>query len=174
MFSIVKTCWEKIKRIIRFIIQDVAQIHMAEEKWIGLFQFVKFGIVGISNTVISYIIFLLVLLSFQYFGAFAKTDYLIGQFCGFVVSVLWSFTLNRRFVFSDGEEKSPWFRALLKTYASYALTGLIISPGISALCVEFLRIPKVIAPIISLLITVPLNFILNKYWAFKTPEKEKK
>ena len=174
MFSIVKTFWKQIKIIIRFVVEDVAKIHITEDKWNGLFQFIKFGIVGISNTVISYIIFLLALLFFQYFRVFAKTDYLIGQFCGFVVSVLWSFTLNRKFVFSDGEEKSPWFRALLKTYASYALTGLIISPGLSALCVEFLRIPKVIAPIVSLLITVPLNFILNKYWAFKTPEKEKK
>ena len=60
---------------------------------------------------------------------------------------------------------------LIKTYISYAFTGLFLNSILSLLWVEVFGIPKIIAPIINLLVSVPLNFIMNKFWAFRKTEK---
>lgn len=138
---------------------------LGRNNWIG--QFIKFGIVGLSNTVVSYIVYLAGFLTFQKLGILPKVDFLIAQYLGFVVSVLWSFVLNRKFVFRADNESIPWQRALLKTYASYAFTGLLLNSILSVLWVEWVGISKLVAPLLNLLISVPINFILNKYWAFK-------
>ncbi len=132
-------------------------------------QFIKFGIVGLSNTIISYIIYVVSLLLFQKGNILPNYDYLIAQVISFVISVLWSFYWNNKYVFSteEGEERNLLL-ALCKTYASYAFTGLFLNSILSVLWVEILHLPKLIAPLINLVISVPINFLMNKFWAFKT------
>lgn len=131
-------------------------------------QFIRFGIVGLSNTIISYLIYIVCLKLFERFGLFLKADYVISSVIAFLLSVLWSFYWNNKYTFKkeNGEYRSVW-KALFKTYLSYALTGLILNNIFLYIWVEMLGISKSIAPIINLIVTVPLNFILNKYWAFR-------
>ena len=71
-------------------------------------------------------------------------------------------------VFTNKEgEKRNLFSALMKTYATYGFTGLFLSEVLLMLWVNKLGINEYIAPIINLLVTVPLNFLMQKYWAFK-------
>lgn len=135
-------------------------------RWNNLIQFIKFGIVGLSNTMISYVIYAGTLLLMQKKNILPQIDYLLAQLIGFMLSVLWSFYWNRRFVFREGAERVAWPKALLKTYLSYAFTGIFLNSVLSFVWVEYLQIPKLIAPIINLIVSVPLNFILNKFWAF--------
>lgn len=152
----------------RFVIFNIFHIKLSKEKWEGFLQFVKFGIVGLSNTVISYMVYVIALLLFQKANILPMVDYLVAQFIGFVLSVLWSFYWNRKYVFkSDDDSSMPWFVALFKTYVSYAFTGIFLSTLLSYIWVQCVGIPKIIAPIINLLVSVPLNFVLNKFWAFK-------
>ena len=58
-------------------------------------QFVKFGIIGLSNTVISYILNVAVLLILSPFSV--SWDFFAGNMVGFLLSVLWSFYWNNRF-----------------------------------------------------------------------------
>src|SRR5574344_1817420 len=128
-------------------------------------QFIKFGIVGLSNTIISYLVYTILV----YFGVY----YLISSIIGFIVSVLNSFFWNNKYIFIENKSQSI-FKSLLKTFASYAFTGLVLSNVLLYTAVSFFNISKYIAPLISLGITVPLNFVLNKFWAFrenKTNEK---
>ena len=127
-------------------------------------QFVKFGIVGVSNTVLSYVIYAVMV----YIGC----HYLVASVASWIISVSWSFYWNDRMVFTleDGEQRS-WWRALLKTFASYALTGLVLANILLVLQIDVLGISEYLAPIINLIITVPLNFLLNRNWAFKTKER---
>lgn len=67
----------------------------------------------------------------------------------------------------DGEHRSL-LKSLLKTYVSYSFTGLFLNSILLVLWVQVFHINEFIAPIINLLVSVPLNFIINKYWAFKT------
>ena len=129
-------------------------------------QFVKFGIIGLSNTVISYILNVAVLLILSPFSV--SWDFFAGNMVGFLLSVLWSFYWNNRFVFTmqEGQQRSVW-KALLKTYLAYGFTGIILNNILSWLWITKFGISKFIAPVINLIISVPLNFIINKLWAFR-------
>jgi putative flippase GtrA len=58
-------------------------------------------------------------------------------------------------------------KALIKTFISYAGTGLVLSSAMLILWIDIVQLSKYIAPIINLIITVPVNFVVNKVWAFK-------
>ena len=128
-------------------------------------QFIKFGIVGITNTVINYTIYVILV----YFDM----SYIFASICAFIISVINAFIWNNVFVFKkqEGEKRNLW-KALVKTFLSYAGTSLVLHNILLAFFVEILRISKYIAPLISLVITIPLNFLLNKFWSFKGEKAE--
>ena len=164
-----KACWNIIEAITRFFLLKVFRLKLSEEQVQAFLQFVRFGLVGLSSTVIAYGIFVVSLFLLQHFHVFPHYDYLVAQFISFALSVLWSFIWNNRFVFKEqeGESRNLW-RTLLKTYVSYSFTGLFLSSALSYLWVDVIGIPKLYAPIINLLFTVPLNFFINKFWAYRT------
>ena len=93
-------------------------------------------------------------------------DYLVALFFGFVISVAWAFFFNRRFVFrSPG---APWKESLIKVYITYSITGIGLSSLLSLLWVQVFDIPKEIVTIINDILCFPVNFLLNKYWSFRT------
>ncbi|HIS99472.1 MAG TPA: GtrA family protein [Candidatus Faecaligallichristensenella faecipullorum] len=123
-------------------------------------QFVKFGLVGLSNTAVSmacYYIFLWI----------DPSLYMVGSIVGTIVSIANAFFWNDRFVFTGTESgwKSKLGR-LGKTYISYGGTS-ILSNVLLWIEVSFFGVGKVIAPIVNLIITIPLNFVINKFWTFK-------
>ncbi|QUO20778.1 GtrA family protein [Clostridiaceae bacterium Marseille-Q4143] len=164
--------WKLLEKIIRFILEKTIHINISADQWNGLVQFIKFGIVGLSNTVISYLLYVGALLIFQKKQWIPSIDYLVAQVIAFVLSVLWSFYWNNKYVFkqNEGQERNI-FAALLKTYVSYAFTGLFLNSVLSFIWVEIIGVSKLIAPIINLLVSVPINFLMNKFWAFKTESK---
>jgi len=142
------------------------QILLTKKKCAFLPQFIKFGIVGLSNTVISYILYSVVV----YFGI----HYLIASIIAFSISVLNSFFWNNKYVFKkdDGQKRSI-FHSIIKTYISYAFSGLILSNILLFIFIDILHISKYLAPFFGLVITIPLNFILNKKWAFQSVKHNK-
>ena len=140
------------------------------EKQAALVQFIKFGIIGVSNTVISYVLNAATLLILKPYEV--SWDYIAGNIISFVLSVLWSFYWNNKYVFTAGEdEQRSTIKALMKTYVSYGFTGIVLNNILSYLWIEKLGISKYIAPLFNLLLSVPLNFIINKFWAFRTKKK---
>ena len=96
-----------------------------------------------------------------------RYNYLLAQVVAFVLSVLWSYYWNNKIVFeSEDNSAGSTLKRLMKTFASYAFTGLFLSAILLYLWVDIVHLSEYIAPIINLLITVPLNFIINKFWAF--------
>lgn len=135
----------------------------------ALIQFIKFGIVGVSNTLVNYVIYACSLLLMKNAGLFPKVNYLIAQGIAFFLSVLWSYFWNSRFVFKEEEGTTRnGFVTLVKTYISYSFTGLFLNSILLILWISMLHISDMIAPLINLIVTIPLNFIINKFWAFKT------
>ena len=138
------------------------------ERISALSQFFRFCIVGVSNTLISYVIYAVTLAGLKKASLFPEYDYLIAQVTMFVLSVLWSFYWNNRMVFTlkEGEHRTLW-KALMKTYISYSFTGLFLNSFLLVLWVKKLGVSEFIAPLLNLIISVPLNFIINKFWAFR-------
>ena len=133
----------------------------------SLVQFVKFGLVGVTNTAVSYVINILVLKLLQPYHL--PWDYVAGNVVAFVLSVLWSFYWNNKYVFRKGEGQTRNLgKALLKTYVAYGLTGIVLANVLSWVWINVFGISKYVAPLINLVISIPLNFIVNKFWAFRT------
>jgi len=129
-------------------------------------QFIRFGIVGLSNTAISYIIYSVLV--------YVGLHYLVASIIAFIISVLNSFLWNNKYVFRKGDEqKRNIIHSLIKTYISYAFTGLVIQNLLLFVFIDIFYLSKYIAPFFGLLITVPLNFFLNKLWAFKSVQSKK-
>ena len=147
-------------------ILSVFHISLSEGKERALIQFIKFGIVGVSNTLLSYAINVAALLALS--PLHLSWDYFAANIIAFILSVAWSFFWNNKYVFTAREgEKRNIPAALFKTYVSYAVTGLVLANVLSYIWVDVLGISKFIAPLLNLVISVPVNFVLNKLWAFK-------
>lgn len=124
-----------------------------------IIQFIKFGFVGGINTVLSYAIYyvLCIILGF---------NYLLSQGIAWFITVFISYVLNNIMTFSDGGSTNWSIKNLVKVYISYSVTGLFLATFLSWIWVDVLSIEKAFAPIINLFFTIPLNFLLNKYWAY--------
>lgn len=121
-------------------------------------QLVGFCLVGMLNNVIAFGVYILCLQLGMY--------YIVANVCGFLISVLNSYYWNNKYVFRAGNT-SHWCKKLLKTYISYAGTGIVLSNVLLALWVELCEVPETFAPLITLVVTVPANFLLNKFWTFR-------
>ena len=124
-----------------------------------LFQFIKFGLVGVSNTLVAWFCYYL-------FLWFDEDLYIVGSVVGGIASIANAFYWNDKFVFkSNNNDWRSKLKRLGKTYISYGGTSLF---GLFLLWVEvrFLGVSKVIAPPLNLIITIPLNFMLNRNWTF--------
>lgn len=159
-----------LNKIIETIVDKILSItgNKNENLRNSIVQFIKFGIVGVSNTLISYILYVAVLLLLKQANILQNVNYLVAQFVAFVLSVLWSFYWNNRMVFvlEENQTRNLW-KALIKTYISYSFTGIFLNSALLVLWVKVFHISEFIAPIINLLVSVPLNFIINKFWAFR-------
>lgn len=119
-------------------------------------EFIKFGIVGVSNTLISLCIY--------YILVYFNMNYIIANTIGFIISVLNAYYWNNKYVFN--KTTKGILQSLIKTFASYGVT-FVLSTVLLVIMVDYLNISQIIAPILNLIITIPLNFLLNKFWAFK-------
>ena len=147
----------------------------------GFWQFVKFVLVGVSNTLISEGVYVLLV----YF----KVHYLLAGFIGFTLSVCNAYYWSSRYIFKEGREHRVWWKMLLKTYLAY-FWGYLASGVLLVFWIEIVDISNWMVPLavwfaehgvesfdaqflgsvlaagINLLITVPMNFFINKYWAY--------
>ena len=133
----------------------------------GLVQFIKFGLVGVSNTLISYAVENGCY--YWLFTSLAEWPRVIwANVLAFVISVTNSYYWNNRFVFRKGE-KLGWrthLKTYLKTVACYGVTGLLLGPALKGLLTGW-GVPYYLGSLLTLVVTISLNFVLNKFWAYR-------
>lgn len=134
-------------------------IEKLKELWkkTGL-QFVKFGIVGVSNTLVALLTY--------YMAVFLGCHYLFANALGFVVGTLNAYWWNGHFVFKQEAAKSGLgLKSLFKSYISYGIS-FVLSSVLLYLQVQILGVSEMLSPIFNLMITTPLNFFMNKLWVY--------
>ena len=126
-----------------------------------IIDFIKFSFVGIINTIVSYIL----INTFHYV---LKIDVILSNLFTFLLSVLLSYILNSIFVFKLKDHSiKTILKSIIKAYLSYAFTGIILTSILLEIECNKIGIPLYIASLMNLIITVPLNFLMNRYWTFR-------
>jgi len=121
-----------------------------------LVQFVKFGVVGISNTLITFAVYTVLL---KVFGVW----YIAASAIGFVVGATNGFLLNRRWTFSDhvGDSLTPVRWGVVQT------AGLGLNLGLLYLLVHDAGLDELVAQAIATLVVTVSTFIVNRAWTFR-------
>ena len=119
-------------------------------------QFLKFVSVGLTSTVINYLVFYTLY-------SFFNSNYLFSSGTGYIVGVYAGFALNKGWTF-EVEDNSIYF--LVKYFITYTIS-LIISLILLRFFVITLGIMVEWANVIVIGFTTLANFIGTKYWVFK-------
>jgi putative flippase GtrA len=121
-------------------------------------QFLKFGIVGVSNTLLFFATYTLLL---KVFGVW----YIAASGIGFAVGATNGFLLNRRWTFHGhvGDGLTPMRWAIVQG------CGLGLNLGLVYLFVHDLGMDKLVGQIPATAIVTVLTFAVNRSWTFRTP-----
>lgn len=138
---------------------DKFGIHSKQDFLGFVWQVVKFGIVGCSNTVISLVVYwVLCYLGMHYIVSFA-----IGE----VISILNAYIWSSLFVFRQKEgQRRNHGKAMVRVFVIY-LSTFLLAELLLYVQVDCLSWNEKLAPVLNLLCTIPINFLLNKFWAFE-------
>ncbi len=111
-------------------------------------EFVRFLIGGISNTVFTYAIYLLLLMFFP-----AMPSYIAS----FIIGIISGYVINSLFVFSS--------KLNLKRFAVFPLVQLVNLLAGSAILwigINTIGLDARVAPLLSIAATIPINFVLSR------------
>lgn len=127
---------------------------------------------------------------------FFRVHYLLAEFIGFSISVCNAYYWSSRYIFNDDNGvRRIWWKQLIKTYLAY-FWGYLVSALLLVIWIEIVDVSSWMVPLaewfamhdikrldaeflgrvlaagINLFITVPMNYVLNKYWAFGQKTKK--
>lgn len=162
---------ELLIRMLDFFLVIVSRIlkrNVRLSNYEGLKQFIRFGIVGVSNTLISYVFYTGALLAMRNMRLDYEYDYIFAGIAAFFTSATWSYYWNNKKVFinSTGLKLGMSFSGLVKTYIAYSFSGIFLGSLLLTLWVDVMEISEYIAPLLNVVIHVPINFVINKFWTF--------
>ena len=121
-----------------------------------LYRFIKFGVVGVLNTAINWIIFIVL----NMLGVY----YIFSNIIAYSLSTLNSYLWNSKWVFkyngNDIKETTVKFIVL-------NVIGLILNTSILYILVDIVGLYKIVALIITTAIVMIINYFINKLWVFR-------
>jgi putative flippase GtrA len=125
--------------------------------WPLIVQFVKFGTVGISNTLLTFVVYTALI---KLFGVW----YLAASAIGFVVGAVNGFMLNSRWTFKGhaADTLTPVRWAIVQG------CGLGIDLGLLYVLVHEARLDKLLGQALAIGVVVVVTFLANRAWTFRS------
>ena len=122
-----------------------------------LIQFIKFGVVGVSNTLLTFVVYTTLL---KAFGVW----YLAASAVGFMVGATNGFIFNRRWTFADhvGDSLTPVRWAIVQG------SGLGINLLLLYLFVDSAHLDKLLAQAFATAVVTVTTFFANRAWTFRS------
>ena len=120
-------------------------------------EFVKFAIVGISNTLIHLLILYLLV---EFFSVY----YIFASLIAFIVAVTNSFVLNTLWTFKKNIKHK-----VTKKYSRFFIVSIIaaiFNLFFLYLFTEYFELWYMLSQLMSIIITLIINFVGNKFWTF--------
>ncbi|MDD5180281.1 MAG: GtrA family protein [Gallionellaceae bacterium] len=108
----------------------------------------RFVVAGGINTIFSYVLYLLLL---------PITAYVIAYSISFIAGVVSGYTLNTLLVF-----KQPWTLKKLFQYPLVYIAQYLVGIVLLSILVGYLNINERLAPLVNVVLLLPLTFILSK------------
>jgi len=125
-------------------------------------QFIKFSLVGLVNTAIHYGIFIFL---YKFVGVY----HLFASGIGFCFAMANSYVMNKRWTFkSSGSDVR---REIIK-FIIVNLISLAINLGSMAVLVELFSIQPPVAQLVTIGVTLAVNFSGNRFWTFKVKQED--
>ena len=121
-------------------------------------QLVRFGIVGGAGFAVNLAVYALFVHPFG-------VDYHVAAVVAWLVAVVNNFVHNRHWTF-DARDGLVHFQAM--RFLVVSLCALVVSLFLLTLLVEGAGLPKVAAQALAVAASMPLNFLGNKLWSFRT------
>lgn len=116
----------------------------------------KFIIIGISNTIISYVTFVIM------FDFVTTHSAFLSQCISYSAGIVWSFIWNKNWTFENKQQSNSFFKFIITQVSLLLLSALSLN-----YCVNIFTIDaKIIWVFVMAIITV-INFLLSKFWVFR-------
>ena len=128
-------------------------------------KFSKFAVIGVSNTLISYLVFIAavtVLADFAWRGA-------VSQLLGYGVGTFWSYYWNRKWSF----QSKGRIGAEMGRFIATQVICLLLSASLIGILVDILSLAPTPSWIIVTAAIFLLNFALLRRWVFEEVEQDR-
>lgn len=112
-------------------------------------EFLRFLVMGGTNTIVAYAIYLLLLQWMRY--EFAYT-------IGYAVGIVMAYGLSAMFVF-----RKPMRRRSALRFPLVYVAQFLVSLGLLRLAVEIIHIPQWLALGFAVILTIPVTFLLSRW-----------
>lgn len=122
-------------------------------------QAVRFGLVGVLNTLIDYAVYSLLLLI-----PFVREHYVIAQVIGYCAGLANSLYFNKKWTFAQKERVS---KGQLVAFLAVNLAALGVSTAVLVAAQEWMGLGPYIGKIVATLFSMAVNFLGNKVMVFK-------
>ena len=117
-------------------------------------QFLKFGIVGLSNSIITFVVYSILV--------FCGSNYIVANVIGYCAGVVNSYIWNSKFVFKRQQSKVLFTKFMLVNLITLSINTVLIF-----ILIEKFEYGKYVSQLITISVSMIINFTLNKLWTFK-------
>jgi len=123
-------------------------------------QFIKFSIVGLSNTLIDIGIF-------QALIAYTPIYYVVANIISFLFGVLNSYIWNRVWTFKSPNKK---IGKEFTRFVIISMVGLALNTLFLVVFMEVFDFPSFLGKVLATILVLIWNFFMSKFWAFEVYE----
>lgn len=122
---------------------------------------ILYGIIGCCSSGLDFLLYTLFVSVFGW-------QYIVSNCISVLAGITTSFTLNRNFNFKVKDKTRQRFTIFL----TVGLCGMVLSNLILYICVSKMSFNKIISKLLSIVLVVFFQFLLNKYITFKPTKNE--
>ena len=120
-------------------------------------QFLKFGIVGLSNSIITFVVYSILV--------FCGSNYIVANVIGYCAGVVNSYIWNSKFVFKRQQSKVLFTKFIIVNIITLGINTMTIF-----ILIDKLYYGKYVSQLLTIFISMIINYTLNKFWTFKKIE----
>lgn len=125
-----------------------------------LAQFVKFGLVGVSNTLITFVVYTLLVRGLDvWYLAASAIGFAVGATNGYLLNSSWTFRGHA----GGGRTALRW--------VIVQGGGLLVDLGLLYLFVGEAHLDKLLGQALATALVVVVTFLVNRRWTFRVPQR---